>query len=67
MANNVRDIRHAKGLTMKDIADKVGVSIAFIHDVELERRSAKPETWQRIADALGVPVEALKGDTQAAS
>lgn len=62
MANNVRAIRESKKLTLKDIALEVGCSIAFLADVELGRRGAKRDTWQRIADALGVSVEELKGD-----
>ena len=33
-----------------------------MHDMENDRRGAKPETWLKIADALGVTVAELRGD-----
>ena len=60
--NRVRDIRKARNLTLQKVAEEVSCSIAFLSDVELNRRGAKPETWQRIADALGVTVQELRGD-----
>lgn len=59
MANRVRLIRKAQNMTLQEVADAVGCSIPFLADVERGRRGAKPETWQRIADALGVRVEDL--------
>ena len=59
MANRVREIRKFKDMTLAEVAAKVGCSIPFLSDVELNRRGAKPETWQKIADALGVKVEDL--------
>lgn len=57
--NRVRELRKSKGLTLRELAAAAGCSIGFLADVELNRRGAKPETWQKIADALGVNVEAL--------
>ena len=62
MANRVRDIRKIKGMTLAEVAASIGCSIPFLSDVELNRRGAKPETWQKIADALGVTVDDLRGD-----
>lgn len=59
MANRVRLIRKAQNMTLQEVADAVGCSIPFLADVERGRRGAKPETWQRIADTLGVRVEDL--------
>jgi len=59
MANRVREIRKFKDMTLAEVAAQVGCSIPFLSDVELNRRGAKPETWQKIADALGVKVEDL--------
>ena len=38
-----------------------GVSPPFLYDLENGRRGARPETMERIAAALGVTVEELKG------
>lgn len=60
--NRVRVIRKQQRRTLQDISEEVGVSIPFLSDVELGRRGAKPETWGRIAAALGVTVADLKGE-----
>ena len=63
--NRVREIRKEKGFTLREIAAAAGCSIAFLSDVELNRRGAKFETWKRIADALGATVYDLRGDDHA--
>lgn len=60
--NQVKAIREMAGMKQKDLAMAAKVSGPYLVDVEKGRRGAKPETWQRIADALGVTVEELKGD-----
>lgn len=60
MANRVRLLRTERDLTLKQIAEKVGCSIAFLSDLEKGNRGARPETWARIAEALGVKVEELR-------
>lgn len=57
--SKMREIRKAKMMTLGQVADLVGVSIAYLSDVELGRRGARPETRQKIADALGVTVDEL--------
>ena len=62
--NQVKAVREAKGFTQQQLADMASVSRPFLVDVEKNRRGAKPETWQRIADALGVSVKELKENDQ---
>ena len=59
--NEMRTIRKQRGLTLKTVAGASGVTFQYLADLELGRRGAKRETLQRIADALGVTVEDLKG------
>ena len=65
--NRVREIRKEKGFTLREIATAAGCSIGFLSDVELNRRGAKEETWDRLATSLGVTVTDLKGDDHAVS
>ena len=43
----------------KDLAIAANISRPYLHDLENNRRGAKPETLQRIAEALGVTVDEL--------
>jgi len=60
--NSVLEIRVERGMTQQALADAAGVSRPFLVDIEKGRRGAKPETWERIANALGVTVPELRGD-----
>ena len=60
--SEARMIRKEKGMTLKTVAESAGISIQFLADLERGRRSAKPGTWERVANALGVPVADLRGD-----
>ena len=60
--NRVREIRKSKGIVLRELSEAVGCSIPYLSDVELNRRGAKDETWSRIAKALGVTVDDLRGD-----
>ena len=60
--NRIKVIRGALGIKQGELAALACVSQPYLHDLENNRRGAKPETWNKIADALGVTVEQLKGD-----
>lgn len=57
--NNIKRIREDKGITQKALAEAANVSSPFVHDLENGNRNAKPETWERIATALGCTVNDL--------
>lgn len=54
---NLRKVRKAKGLTLATVAQKVGVSIAYLSDIERGNRKGSPATIQRINEALNAPNE----------
>lgn len=62
MKNNIKLIREAKNMTMYRLAKEAGISAPFLLDLERENRNARPETLERIAAALGVPVSDLIGE-----
>lgn len=58
--NRIREIRKSRNRTLADISGRVGISIAYLSDIEKGNRHGSDGTIQRIADALGVSVEELK-------
>jgi transcriptional regulator with XRE-family HTH domain len=56
----LKDLRARKGLSQQTLADRVGVSDAYIAMLETgTRRNPSLTLLQRLAKALGVPVTAL--------
>ena len=51
-------LREAKGLTLRALAEKVGVSAPFLSDLEHGRRQT--ERYEELANALDVSVEELR-------
>ena len=49
-------LRKQQGLTQQDLAKRLNLSVVMISQWERGKRTPKPETLKRIADALGVPV-----------
>lgn len=57
--NRIKEIREMRRVSQSELARNAGVSQPFLCDLENNRRGAKPETYQRIADVLEVPVTEL--------
>lgn len=54
MAINVRLVRHAKGLTQEDLADRAGLSARYLGSIERAAVSASVTVLGQIAAALRV-------------
>lgn len=54
--------RFTARLTQLDLAEKTGLNEGIIVKIETNRRQPLPSEAKRIADALGLPVEALFPD-----
>ena len=55
----MRDIRLRKGITLRALADKVGVSAAYLSDIERGNRRGSFATIAKIAAVLQVDVDIL--------
>lgn len=53
------EMRQKKGMTQEQLAAATGVHRVTIARIETGEASPKAETLKRIADALGVPMDAL--------
>jgi transcriptional regulator with XRE-family HTH domain len=54
----IRLLREQQGLTLRALADKVGVSAPFLSDLEHGRRQT--DKYDELAKALSVPAEQLR-------
>lgn len=57
--NKIKQVREGRRVTQTELASKAMISQPYLHDLENNRRGAKPETYERIAAALGVSVSDL--------
>lgn len=62
IGNNIKLYRKQKGLTQKQLAEKIGSTDSAITRYESNSREPSIETITKIADALGVPVSKLLED-----
>ena len=61
--NRLREIRLSKDLTLKKVADEIGISENLIGKYEREEREPKLKTWIKLADYFNVSVSYLQGLT----
>ncbi len=59
MGLRLRQVREAKRLSLRVLADKAGVTFAAINRIEQAKTSPRLETLERLAKALGVSVRDL--------
>ena len=59
LGNNSRKIRKEFGWTQADLAEKSGISVPFMTQIELGRKSASLEVVQNIANALNISYRQL--------
>lgn len=59
LSDNIKKYRQIQGLTQKQLADKVGISGAFMSLIEQGKNNPSDENLKKIAQVLGVSVEEL--------
>ena len=59
--NRIKELRQAKGLSLRDMSEKINMSYITISQYERGKREPKLETWQKLADFFGVSVPYLQG------
>lgn len=60
---NLRNIRDAKFLSQRELAEKAGVSPTTINQLETGKAEAQPRTVRKLAEALGVEPGELVGES----
>ncbi|MBQ0050560.1 MAG: helix-turn-helix transcriptional regulator [Treponema sp.] len=59
LGNNIRSLRKSYGWTQELLAEKSDISVPFMTQIELGRKSASLEVVEKIAQALNVSYERL--------
>ena len=57
--NALRVWREYRGLTMKQLAEKAGVSAPFVSQIETGQREGSVETMRKLADVLKISLDDL--------
>ncbi len=60
--NRIKRLRHVKGMTQPDLAEKAGLSRNFLGTVERGRQVPSMLILLRIADGLGVDIARIVSD-----
>jgi transcriptional regulator with XRE-family HTH domain len=55
----IKAIREAHGLSVRDLAARIGLDVAQLHRFETEKRTPSDAQARLIADGLGVPLKAI--------
>ncbi|MBO4532348.1 MAG: helix-turn-helix transcriptional regulator [Treponema sp.] len=59
LGNNIKRIRKEKEWTQEYLAEKAGISVPFMTQIELARKQPSLEVIEKIANALDVPYDVL--------
>jgi transcriptional regulator with XRE-family HTH domain len=60
LGSKIREFREERDLSLRELAKRLGVSAAFLSDIELGRRYPSEENLKDLARMLGVPLAELK-------
>ena len=55
----LREEREKRNISLRELAKKIGVSGAFLSDIELGRRFPSADNIELLAKEIGIPVEEL--------
>jgi len=57
--NPIRVYRELRGLSARELADRTGISAAFLSEIENRKKEGGVSTLKKIAQALGVTIDDL--------
>ena len=56
VGRRIRERRHAQPLTLKQLANRTGLSVSLISQIELGKSAASMSTLHKLSTALGIPM-----------
>ena len=66
IGTKIRNARKEAGMTQVELAKKTSLSRSYIGDIEKDRYNPSVATLRAIAEATGVPVESILGNSTSA-
>ena len=60
LGQKIRELREQKDLSLRELAKEIGVTAAFLSDVELGRRYPSDEVFEDLARTLKIPASELR-------
>lgn len=60
LGQRIRELRAANDLSLREFARRLGISAAFLSDIELGKRYPSERVLEEMARTLGVGLEALR-------
>ena len=60
LGEHIRELREERDLSLRELATRIGVSAAFMSDVELGRRHPSDKHMAAVVEALGTSLEDLR-------
>ncbi len=61
VAGNLRRLRHAKGISQEELADRAGINRNYVGKMEREENAATVDMLEKLATVLGVdPADLLQ-------
>jgi transcriptional regulator with XRE-family HTH domain len=64
VATNLRRLRHAKGISQEELADRAGINRNYVGMLEREQHSATVDMLEKLAEVLQAdPVEFFRRET----
>lgn len=59
LGSQLRELRKAKGLSLQAVAEKAGLSVSMVSQIERNLSSPSLRSMRELASAVGVPIEML--------
>ena len=66
IVNRVRELRTAAGMTQKQLADMVGVTVPAVSKWELNQRTLETERVIQLSRIFGVPMDQIVSGSESA-
>lgn len=64
IGNTIRELRKELGLSLKELAEKIGATSSFVSQVENDKAMPSLPVLKKIADALGTKISVMLGEEE---